>query len=264
VPDAVASPERIHTDIDTEVLTTVLDTVYEHAIASAIADCSFCVTVADPSKPDCPLIAVSDAFARITGYRKEHILGRNCRFLNTDCCIDPQDLMRLRLAEQSGTRTTVLLPNRKKNGMLFTNLLDVCGFKVAKDLDTNKDIWYLVGVQADVTGLMDDEMPEDHLCMLHEVATNIKTKLAHDLQKMVLDAASKTDTGQTRRIKVLQEPDWLGDIRTSDERKKASSTAGTELAGRSPMNLAGAAGMTALAGAGAFLCLGLSKRSTTL
>lgn len=39
------------------------------------------VTVADPSQPDCPLVACSTGFTELTGYSVQEIVGRNCRFL---------------------------------------------------------------------------------------------------------------------------------------------------------------------------------------
>jgi len=42
---------------------------------------SFSVTVADPSLPDCPLVACSTGFTELTGYGLHEIVGRNCRFL---------------------------------------------------------------------------------------------------------------------------------------------------------------------------------------
>jgi hypothetical protein len=41
----------------------------------------FSVTVADPSQPDCPLVACSIGFTQLTGYTVQEIVGRNCRFL---------------------------------------------------------------------------------------------------------------------------------------------------------------------------------------
>jgi hypothetical protein len=41
----------------------------------------FSVTVADPSQPDCPLVACSEGFSELTGYTLTEIIGRNCRFL---------------------------------------------------------------------------------------------------------------------------------------------------------------------------------------
>ena len=31
--------------------------------------------------PDCPLMYVNEAFCRMTGYERDEIIGRNCRFL---------------------------------------------------------------------------------------------------------------------------------------------------------------------------------------
>lgn len=31
--------------------------------------------------PDCPIVFASDAFLELTGYRREEVLGHNCRFL---------------------------------------------------------------------------------------------------------------------------------------------------------------------------------------
>ena len=39
------------------------------------------VVISDPSRPDMPMIYVSDEFEAQTGYPPEEALGRNCRFL---------------------------------------------------------------------------------------------------------------------------------------------------------------------------------------
>jgi hypothetical protein len=51
----------------------------------------FSVTVADPSQPDCPLVACSEGFTELTGYGLEEIIGRNCRFLLNGVPIDHID-----------------------------------------------------------------------------------------------------------------------------------------------------------------------------
>lgn len=40
---------------------------------------NFCIS--DPSLPDCPIVFASDQFLELTGYSREDVLGRNCRFL---------------------------------------------------------------------------------------------------------------------------------------------------------------------------------------
>ena len=39
------------------------------------------ITIADPNLPDCPIVYVNDAFCKITGYARDEVIGRNCRFL---------------------------------------------------------------------------------------------------------------------------------------------------------------------------------------
>lgn len=33
--------------------------------------------IADPTLPDCPIVFASDPFLKLTGYRREEVLGRN-------------------------------------------------------------------------------------------------------------------------------------------------------------------------------------------
>jgi PAS domain-containing protein len=42
--------------------------------------------ICDPSLPDCPIVFASDAFLELTGYPREEVLGRNCRFLQVGFC----------------------------------------------------------------------------------------------------------------------------------------------------------------------------------
>eukprot|EP00438_Fugacium_kawagutii_P008164 Skav203339 [mRNA] locus=scaffold284:625594:657961:- [translate_table: standard] len=153
----------------------VVDHVTRSAASLAVANCSFSVSIADPSQPDMlhgwPLVAVSPAFEAMTGragYPCEEIVGLNCRFLNHDCEMSVSQRVKLRRACQTGKPFTGLLQldshhsrlrrrqNRRKTGELFVNLLDMRGLRVAKDAETGEDIWYLVGIQSDVTDLNQD------------------------------------------------------------------------------------------------------------
>lgn len=48
---------------------------------SLIAGGSTAAVVSDPRQPDNPIVACNQAFVDLTGYPREHIIGRNCRFL---------------------------------------------------------------------------------------------------------------------------------------------------------------------------------------
>eukprot|EP00415_Alexandrium_ostenfeldii_P003474 UN3474 len=124
------------------------------------------VTIADPRGVDCPLIAVSDEFINMTGFQRSEILGVNCRFLNQGCDMDPADLTRLRVSSATGVPYTAIIPNRKKSGELFMNLLDLRGLTIARNPQTGEELWFLIGIQADVTEFAEEEIPEDHLADL--------------------------------------------------------------------------------------------------
>eukprot|EP00930_Biecheleria_cincta_P001332 TRINITY_DN102466_c0_g1_i1.p1 TRINITY_DN102466_c0_g1~~TRINITY_DN102466_c0_g1_i1.p1 ORF type:complete len:606 (-),score=94.88 TRINITY_DN102466_c0_g1_i1:190-2007(-) len=107
-----------------------------------------CITLADPSMPDCPLVGCTDGFMLLTGYQKHEIIGQNCRFLGRGVQVDPNLLRALCHAIKNGDEFVGLLPNRKKSGAVFLNLLQlqslhICGKR------------YVIGMQADVsnTGL---------------------------------------------------------------------------------------------------------------
>ena len=53
----------------------------------ALADMAEGITISDNFQPDNPIVYVNDGFERLTGYDREDVLGKNCRFLqgkNTD------------------------------------------------------------------------------------------------------------------------------------------------------------------------------------
>ncbi|MEO0498324.1 MAG: PAS domain-containing protein [Pseudomonadota bacterium] len=39
------------------------------------------VVIANPHMPDCPIVYVNDAFLAHSGYERDEIIGRNCRFM---------------------------------------------------------------------------------------------------------------------------------------------------------------------------------------
>merc|ERR1719265_2808645 len=163
------------------------------AIGSAVMECPFCVSIADPSEEDFPLIAVSEKFEAITGYSRGEVLGRNCRFLNHECPTDTAVLMDLRSSCRTGASFTAVLTNRKKNGEMFYNQLDLRGLTVAHNPKTGRELWFLVGIQADVTSvhLSDPEKEKhDQVC---QIANGIRAKLRDELSALALASAIKAN-----------------------------------------------------------------------
>lgn len=103
------------------------------------------ITISAMDQPDRPLIFINDGFERLTGYSKDDVIGKNCRFLQGDQT-DTAPVDELRRAIRNGERTTVELLNYKKDGTPFWNRLSITPLK-----DKNGVTTHYVGVQSDIT-----------------------------------------------------------------------------------------------------------------
>jgi len=178
--------ERQCSEIDAMASQALQENAVHAAMGAAVASCKFCVSIADPRREDYPLIAVSDGFEDLTGYMRSELLGRNCRILNENCMLSEPNMVGLREACKTGAPFTKVILNRKKSGALFLNLLDLRGLTVARNIRTGDTLWFLVGIQADVTHMAEEDIPRDHMASLHILADSIRCKLADELSVMVV------------------------------------------------------------------------------
>jgi PAS domain S-box-containing protein len=114
-------------------------------LAAAIAAAPTGVTIADPGRPDCPIVFLNPAFSAITGYPPEEVLGRNCRFLQGRGT-DPRAVARIRGAIAAGEPITLELVNYRRDGTRFWNELRIAPVPGPD----GRPIAY-VGIQHDVT-----------------------------------------------------------------------------------------------------------------
>lgn len=103
------------------------------------------LVLADPSLPDTPIVHASDVFCELTGYRREEVVGRNCRFLQGPDT-DPEAVREIREAIEAEKPCTVRILNYRKDNTPFWNHLHVAPVRGA----TGK-VAYYVGVQLDVS-----------------------------------------------------------------------------------------------------------------
>ena len=100
---------------------------------------SFVMT--DARLEDNPIVFVNNAFVRLTGYSREEILGRNCRFLQGKDA-KPETVAALHEAIEQGMTITVDILNYRKNGTTFWNRL-----RVRPAFSENGEIEHFVGIQ---------------------------------------------------------------------------------------------------------------------
>jgi PAS domain S-box-containing protein len=125
--------DRKDTGIIPQVLTAILD------------ECINGITLADPDMQDCPIIYTNKAFENLTGYSRDEIVGRNCRFLQA-VDRDQEAVKKVKNAIDEHKVIEVTLRNYKKDGTLFHNHL-----KITPLTDKKGKVLYLLGVQYDIS-----------------------------------------------------------------------------------------------------------------
>jgi PAS domain S-box-containing protein len=113
--------------------------------AAAVRATRMPMVVTDPRQPQNPLIFVNDAFCRLTGYARDEILGRNCRFLQGPET-DPGAVAAIRAAVAEARSIEIDIRNHKKGGEPFWNRL-----LLAPVRDAQGDLAYFFASQMDVT-----------------------------------------------------------------------------------------------------------------
>ncbi len=83
---------------------------------------SIAITVSDPELDDCPLIFVNAAFEEMTLYKRDQVLGRNCRFLQ-GADTDRNAVKKLRAQLTDTQSAAVTLTNYRADGTRFNNLI---------------------------------------------------------------------------------------------------------------------------------------------
>jgi len=105
----------------------------------------------NPNLPDNPIIFANDAFLRLTGYGRDEILGRNCRFLRGPET-DPEATNCIRNAIDEVRPVSTKLLNYRKDGRPFWNQLHISPI-----FDEVGVLAYYVGYQHDITEQVEAE-----------------------------------------------------------------------------------------------------------
>jgi PAS domain S-box-containing protein len=187
--------------------------------AAAVRGTRMPIVITDPGQPDTPIIFANDAFLALTGYSREEVIGRNCRFLQGPDT-DPAAVHELRTALAAGRDATVEILNHRRDGSAFWNQLFVS--PVRNDAG---QIVYVFGSQVDVTGRRAAEEAErgrlqssvdvrtrelelaleEKTTLLHEVDHRVKNNLQLISSLLLLQARRAADEGTRRALRSMLE-----------------------------------------------------------
>lgn len=114
-------------------------------LADAVEASNTSFIITDHTAEDDPIIYCNNAFERLTGYQREDILGKNCRFLQGQ---DRKQSALALLASSisTGSGCTIQLTNYRKDGTAFINELTISPVS-----GHDGKITHLIGIQRDIT-----------------------------------------------------------------------------------------------------------------
>eukprot|EP00249_Psilotum_nudum_P011948 c23484_g1_i1 orf=243-1523(+) len=111
--------------------------------------------LANPHLPDMPVVHASDMFLHLTGYRRDEVVGRNCRFLQGPET-DTFAVQQMRECIKVERSCTARVLNYRKDKTPFWNFLHLAPVRNAQG-----KVAFFVGVQLDVTFANENEHQVD-------------------------------------------------------------------------------------------------------
>jgi len=113
-------------------------------LSRLVYDSPIATVVTDPRQADNPIVACNDAFCALTGYPRNEVVGRNCRFLSGPAT-EPWLSAEIRRAVQERKPVLVEILNYKRDGTPFRNAV-----LVAPMYDEDDELVYFLGSQIEI------------------------------------------------------------------------------------------------------------------
>jgi len=175
---------------------------FEHGndpFAEAVRATRMPMIITDPRLPDNPVVFANDSFCRLSGYSRDEILGRNCRFLQGPDT-DPAAVARIRAAVNEARSIEIDIRNHRKGGEPFWNRL-----LMAPVRDAAGTLTYFFASQVDVT------IERERLAGLESHNAALMAELAGRLHAQKASEARLRFAAQAGRMGI-----WELDLRTHE------------------------------------------------
>ncbi|KQS64163.1 histidine kinase [Rhizobium sp. Leaf371] len=212
-------------------LTEILD--YEHGrgdpFAAAVRATRMAMVITDPAQPDNPIVFCNEAFQHLTGYSREEIIGRNCRFLQGEGT-DRSSVARIRAAIDAAESIHVDLLNYRKDGSTFWNALFLSPVR-----GESGDVQFFFASQLDVTdrvmaqetiaaqkAAVDSEVKRRTADL--EKALEAKTLLLHEVDHRVKNNLTMIGALLRLQVRSIDDADIRAKLETMMERIDALAT----------------------------------------
>ena len=113
--------------------------------AAAVRATRMPMAITDPNRDDNPIVFCNEAFQKLTGYHRDEIIGRNCRFLQGERT-DRTQVARIWEAIEQGLSIDIDILNYRKDGSTFWNALYLSPVR-----DDDGTVRFFFASQLDVT-----------------------------------------------------------------------------------------------------------------
>lgn len=115
------------------------------SLVAMISKSPIAAVITDPRLDDNPIVECNDAFVELTGYPRDEVIGRNCRFLHGPDT-EPWLIEQIRAGIRREKPVIVEILNYKKDGTKFRNAV-----MVVPIFDEAGNIEHFLGSQVEIT-----------------------------------------------------------------------------------------------------------------
>jgi PAS domain S-box-containing protein len=180
VPDTVERPTdrapRLTADAERIAAELIGQDLGTDPFVAAVRATRMPMIITNPRLPDNPVVFANNAFCRLSGYPRDEILGRNCRFLQGPES-DPATVQRIREAVERVEPLEIDILNHRKDGETFWNRL-----LMAPVFDTEGVLAYFFASQVDVT--IERErlkgLEDDNASLMAELTDRLRLQEEHE------------------------------------------------------------------------------------